>query len=261
MEPYNPAMLRKILFAVIMLALIFTLSWVAAPPGHIGWDRLKSGVDIHYPQGDGPFPVVVILHGCGGNRPFLENYADAANEAGVAAVMLDSFGPRGIGRLRAVTAVCTGFHLHGDERAGDIKVLLAHLDDPQLDTSRVALAGWSHGAWAVAEALTHDPVQAKGVEGAFLVYPYCRFPARWPGKSAPKGVPILAVVPDDDYVGDSPACKRALKGSGADIVTVEGATHAFDEPDPAGIGFTYNAEAAAENRARFKAFLSETLAP
>ena len=85
------------------------------------------------------------------------------------------------------------------------------------------------------------------------------FPARWPGKHAAGDAPILAVVPEDDYVGDSAACRDALTASGADIVSVPNATHAFDDPDPTGIGFEYNAEATAENRTRFTDFLEETL--
>lgn len=252
-------MARRVLFPVIVVALIALLTWAAAPPERVDWAALQDGVTIHYPEGEGPFPVAVLMHGCGGPRPFMEDYAGAANRAGAAAVVMDSFAPRGIGRLRAVTTVCTGFRLHGDQRAHDIAVLLDNLPDARLDTSRVALAGWSHGAWAAAEALTRRPVEAEGVDAAFLVYPYCRFPARWPGKNAANGAPILAVVPEEDYVGDSQSCRDALTASGADIVSVPNATHAFDDPDPTGIGFEYNAEATAENRTRFTDFLEETL--
>ncbi len=251
--------LRRTTGFLLLGLVIAALAWAGAPPGHVGWGALEEGVTVQYPEGDGPFPVAVLMHGCGGPRGFLPGYAEAANEAGAAAVILDSFAPRGIGRLRAIFTVCTGFRLHGDERAGDIGVLLENLDDPRLDKNRVNLAGWSHGAWAAAAALTHQPMRLEGIESAFLVYPYCRFPARWPGKRAPAGVEVLAVVPDLDHVGDSKACREALKDSGAEIVRIPDATHAFDEPDPAGLGFEYNAGEAAKNMARYERFLEQTL--
>lgn len=251
--------LRRTTGFLLLGLVVALLAWAAAPPGHVGWGALEDGVTVQYPDGEGPFPVTVLMHGCGGPRPFLPGYADAANEAGAAAVIVDSFGPRGIGRLRAIFTVCTGFRLHGAERANDIAVLLENLDEPRLDLDRVNLAGWSHGAWAAAAALTHRPMRLAGIESAFLVYPYCRFPARWPGKHAPTGVEVLAVVPDLDHVGDSRACREALKGSGAEVVRIANATHAFDDPDPSGPGFAYNAEASAENMARYQAFLEETL--
>lgn len=254
---------RRALAVLIVAALIGAAAWVIAPPRTVDWDRLEPGVRIYLPPGDGPFPVAILLHGCGGQRPFLDKYVDAALEAGAAAVTVDSFGPRGIGRARASATVCTGMRLRGDSRTSDVTLTLENLADdpelgPRLDMSRVALAGWSHGAWTVAELLTEAPAE-RGVRSAFLVYPYCRFPARWPGRAAPKDVTILAVVPDLDAVGDAPACRAALERTGADIVRIEGATHAFEEDYAIGFPFRHHAEAFAENQTRFRDFLADTL--
>ena len=56
---------------------------------------LKDHIEIITPQGEGPFPVVMQLHGCAGIRvPFQHQWAELANEAGYAAMIVDSNGAR-----------------------------------------------------------------------------------------------------------------------------------------------------------------------
>lgn len=249
---------RLFLAGLIVAVIVAGGAWLAAPPKFVDWDRLRTGVTVHVPPGGGPFPVAVLLHGCGGIRPFQDAYVQAALEAGAAAVVVDSFAPRGMGRTRAILSVCLGTKLRGGARARDIELVLENLDDPRLDMSRISLAGWSHGAWSVAELLTEAP-EERGVRSAFLVYPYCRFPARWPGRQAPEDVTIMAIVPDQDVVGDAPACRRALARSGADVIRVENATHAFEDEYPPWFPYRHNGEAFAANAARFRDFVRATL--
>jgi dienelactone hydrolase len=115
---------------------------------------LVAHLQVIRPDGPGPFPVVVQRHGCGGVQPLQRRYAEAARAAGVAAVILDSLAPRGIGRHEACATVCTGLRLRGGERAGDLTAILDWLDDqPWADRTRLAAAGWSHGGWSIMEAL------------------------------------------------------------------------------------------------------------
>lgn len=250
---------RLFLAALIVTVLAAGAVWLALPPKYIDWERLRGGVTVHVPAGEGAFPVAVLLHGCGGIRDFQDDYVEAALEAGAAAVVVDSFAPRGIGRARAILSVCIGTKLRGGARARDLTLVLENLEDPRLDMGRIALAGWSHGAWSVAELLTEAPAE-RGVRSAFLVYPYCRFPARWPGRAAPENVVIMAIVPDQDLVGDAPACRAALARTGADIIRVENATHAFEDQYPPWFPYRHDAEAFAANAARFRDFLRATLA-
>src|SRR5690348_3975995 len=57
-------------------------------------------VEIHWPKGaSGKAPTFIIVHGSGGVRPQRElAYARRFNELGIAAVVLDSFTPRGVQR-------------------------------------------------------------------------------------------------------------------------------------------------------------------
>lgn len=47
------------------------------------------------PDGVGPFPAVVVLHGCGGFSPLVFVMADTLKSWGYAALAIDSLGPRG----------------------------------------------------------------------------------------------------------------------------------------------------------------------
>jgi len=60
-----------------------------------GEDLNLSGT-IYKPRGDGPFPAVVILHGCSGigNRTYL--WASRLKGWGYVSFIVDSLGPRGV---------------------------------------------------------------------------------------------------------------------------------------------------------------------
>ena len=65
-------------------------------------------VTIYRPDGAGPFPFVVLLHGCGGLHreamwtTWVEPWADLFRTHGIGTAVVDSFGPRGVDQ------VCTG---------------------------------------------------------------------------------------------------------------------------------------------------------
>ena len=51
--------------------------------------------------------------------------AKIVTEAGAAAILVDSFAPRRIGRAAALGTVCTGVRLQGRQRAGDLFAVMA----------------------------------------------------------------------------------------------------------------------------------------
>ena len=105
-----------------------------------------------------------------------------------------AFGPiwwtptrRGAGRAQyGMVMVCTGAVFRGWERAGDIAASVRGISArPEVDASKIALAGWSHGGWGIMELMASpltapgeigldDPQNAdlKGVRAVFLAYPY-----------------------------------------------------------------------------------------
>src|SRR5690606_6104026 len=119
------------------------------------WAMLEPHTTVVGPEDDLPRPAVLLFHGCGGLRDHLPKYAEAAKAAGWRAFILDSYGPRGWGRLFALTMVCSGLLLRGDERAGDVLAALDGVSRRQdVDASKIGLAGWSHGGWGIMEAMS-----------------------------------------------------------------------------------------------------------
>ena len=50
---------------------------------------------LYRPDGPGPFPAVVALHGCGGIGPHLHRWAQTLQQWGYVALLVDSLSPRG----------------------------------------------------------------------------------------------------------------------------------------------------------------------
>lgn len=219
---------------------------------------------------------MLLFHGCGGMRPFLEGYAAAAVAAGWRAVAVDSFGPRGWSRPFALSMVCTGVALRGAERAGDVLAAVHGVRQrPEVDPARLVLAGWSHGGWSIMDLMTMtldrpgqagladpDPALLEAVRGLALYYPYVgpgALSRRRPWRRAPR---TLAVIARRDHLTTPGAaqalCGRLAAGGCAIDTWIAEGTHAFDEPDGAP-PMRHDPELTRASLARFGAFL-ESLA-
>src|SRR5450759_4740195 len=108
--PNDPASQMRLLSATVFLTLFaVTFAAGAAPLAspHQVDTPLANGIlhaQLYKPDGDGPFPVVIALHGCGGlaghSEPVLPRYRDWAGElvkAGKAVLLPDSYGSRELG--------------------------------------------------------------------------------------------------------------------------------------------------------------------
>ena len=242
--------------------------------------KIVDASKVFKPPGSGPFPVALILHGCGGKTPFLEAYAQTAVEAGYAAIVVDSFKPRGISTLNAKLFVCTGTTLHGVKRAADLFAVLAWLETQAwADAHRVFLAGWSHGGWAIMDAYAsgENAARATGlpdadprrlrtqVKGALLVYPYAGYPGLttrqgWGGQ----GPRVFSVLAGKDQVVGWKHPSRALErltrdGLSVDTLFHADATHAFDDDRANDPRARYRPDLFDQTRTYFGRALTETL--
>lgn len=237
------------------------------------WSMLEAGVSIVGPDDDRPRPTVILFHGCGGLRGHLPKYAAAAKAAGWRAVIVDSYGPRGWSRFFAMATVCTGLLLHGWQRAGDVLAALYGVSQrPDVDASKIVLAGWSHGGWGIMEAMSsergrrmlgvEDPgaMSLDGVVGAWLAYPYVGIGAAnrmRPWRHCPR---TLAVVSRTDHLTTVRNAERVydmVRRCGAEVETwIADGSHAFDEPMAAG-PMRYHPELAEEAVRRFAALLGD----
>ncbi|MDY6923013.1 MAG: dienelactone hydrolase family protein [Pseudomonadota bacterium] len=214
------------------------------------WARLEPHVTETGPDDDRPRPAVLLFHGCGGLRGHLPKYAEVARAAGWRAFTVDSWAPRGWSRTFAMAAVCTGLLLRGHERAGDILAALHGVSQRRdVDGSKIALAGWSHGGWGIMEAMSADrsrpglgvadpgAVDLDGVVATYLAYPYVGIAApnrMRPWRHCPKTLAVIARTDHLTTVRNAERVHAMVRDCGAEVETwVAEGTHSFDEPSSA----------------------------
>ena len=196
---------------------------------------------LYKPDGDGPFPVVIALHGCGGlaghSEPVLPRYRDWAEQllkAGKAVLLPDSYGSRELGpQCRAGER-----RVHARrERVADIMASRQWLlQQPWTARDRISLLGWAHGAsallWAVRPQLSSPNVEPD-FRSAVAFYPDCRISS---GLGWSARIPTLVLIGAKDDVSSPPACRQMVDGARgrsalARIVVYPGAYHDFDRPN------------------------------
>ena len=182
--------------------------------------------ELYRPAGSGPFPAVILLHGCGGIVPAVTAWAEWLRAEGYAALVLDSFGGRGLTRLCGDTSALNGFRRSADPFAATASV--ARL--PFIDAERIAAMGFSHGGWTILWSAQLEDAQAGPKPKAYVaLYPFCGdIVGAFPGTS-----PVLMLLGAlDDWTPAAP-CQRvaaAARQGGRDVVdvTYPNAHHGFD---------------------------------
>ncbi|HEX5006037.1 MAG TPA: dienelactone hydrolase family protein [Hyphomonadaceae bacterium] len=245
-------------------------------------DQLLPGADLLLPEGAGPFPVVIQLHGCGGKGDFQLGWAEVARKAGWAVIVVDSYRHRNISRLQAYATVCTGMHLWGRERAGDLYAMMEWTRHQSwADASHLAVAGWSHGGWTALDGMSlkpgHEMASATrldglpeeplaGLVGAFCVYPYVGVGTLSGSRGIRWDAPVKALVGLNDVVVGGKGSVRTLQKMSTpklpvEVVQLEGATHAFDEPKAKDLRVHYDPELTAYAHGLYADFLKALAAP
>jgi dienelactone hydrolase len=208
------------------------VSFANATPGH----PLRVPGTIYRPSGTGPFPAMVLLHGCHGVSASTRDWGTWFRELGFVALVVDSWAPR------AFPADCgpSAPELPSTERFDDAMGGLAFLQSlPYVARGRVGVIGWSNGgvfAMSVVNGPSLDRARARGVT----------LPE--PGFQAAVGVspggcfslvqervirPLLVLIGDADDWTLASVCGEmvaAMKSRGAvtSIVSYPGAFHYFD---------------------------------
>ncbi len=104
--------------------------------------RLQLTGYLYRPQGEGPFPALALLHGCGGISPSIRWWAETLRRWGYVGLLVDSLGPRG------ETNVCDVFFRADplDARMPDAYGAQTYLARQAfVDVTRIGVMGWSHG--------------------------------------------------------------------------------------------------------------------
>jgi len=184
------------------------------------------------PEGEGPFPAIVIMHGCGGLRSLLNNDVAARFVAqGYVVLVVDSF------ETRQMNSTCENTHRDGfftmSDRVYDAYGALDFLSEkPFVDGRRVAPMGFSAGGVTALEATKvegDEQLMDRKFKAAVAYYPTCS-----PSESDAT-VPTLIMVGELDDWGPPAICQQRLnhlsgKGPEIRLVIYPGAYHDFDDP-------------------------------
>lgn len=212
------------------------------------------------PQGNGPFPAIVLLHGCAGILSNdKETWPERLSSWGYVVLVVDSFSTRGI------HDTCHGLLV---DRVYDAYGALDFLSKYGfVDPSRVAVMGFSAGGIATLEAVQlggAERLMKRKFKAAIAYYPNC---ATANGDMA---VPTLVLVGELDDWSTVKKCQemmaqRSGTGSAVQLNVYKGARHAFDAPEfktgteAYGHRVEYNAVAAEQSISDVRAFLHEML--
>jgi dienelactone hydrolase len=224
-----------------LLSLAFAAEAAPAPSPRQVDIPLSSGIlhaQLYKPDGDGPFPVVIALHGCGGlaghSEPVQARYREWAElllKAGNAVLLPDSYASRELGPQCRVKERRI---LARRERVADIMASREWLvQQPWAARDRISLMGWANGAsallWAVRPQLPSRNIEPD-FRSAIAFYPNCRISS---GLGWSARVPTLLLIGAKDDVSSPPACRQMVDGARgrsalARIVVYPGAYHDFD---------------------------------
>ena len=273
----------------LTLVAVVATAVMAGCAGKIAFDNVTPGTPqriegkLYKPDGRGPFPALVLLHGCQGVVRQTQTWAHWLRERGYVALVTDSFGPRND------PADCKGGDDSGpstarfDDAIGALRYLQAQ---PFVIPDRVASFGWSQGglfAMSVINGPTLERARARGV--TLPRAGYAAAIAMYPGgcEAYVKELvirPLLLLIGGADDWTPPQYCREmtaAMKARGADVTLVEypGAYHYFDivgqrkevlkdieqpyTPGTFGVTVAYDPAAAADASRRLEDFLTRTL--
>ena len=256
--------MRFLLAVIIAIALTVSVAADAAPlsapqPIDIPLSSGELHALLYKPDGDGPFPTVIAMHGCDGLtahpeaiQPRYRDWAEQLLNAGHAVLLPDSYGSRELGPQCRVNVKDRRIHARR-QRVADILAARQWLvQQSWVARDRIALVGWANGAsavlWAVRPQLPSktDP----DFRSAVAFYPDCRQSV---GLGWSARVPTLLLVGANDELSPAAACRQMIDGARgrsalARIVVYPGAYHDFDRPNVSANAASASAEASAPER-------------
>ena len=225
------------LLAAVAPSAAYEIDWVKFPAlKAFNGQAVELEALMYRPTGGGPFPALVLMHGCGGmytrsgnvTRSY-RHWLDLLAEAGYVALLVDSFNPRGYPRICELDPRPIR---ESRERLQDAYAALQWLQKQVYVTKgRVGLLGWSNGGTGTLYAMrATQPL--RGFRAAVAFYPGCRILSRSKTSYQVYAPTLILIGEADDWtpaehcVALSQIAKE--QGSPLEIVTYPRAHHSFD---------------------------------
>ena len=181
-------------------------------------------------------PAMLIMHGSSAPRDRREGaYAREFLKLGIAAVIIDSFGPRGIKSTVRDQGQVSSTDMYVDA----VNTMRAVAERPEIDASRIGMIGFSKGGTVVTKAALQRYkkfVAASKHEFSLLIamYPWC---GDMPLDFTSAGAPLVMMLGEDDTYAGVPACKEFAarlekQGGKVTVMVLAKAKHGWDTPGP-----------------------------
>jgi dienelactone hydrolase len=212
---------------------------------------------LYRPDGPGPFPAVIALHGCSGlngpqgviNRRH-HDWAKRLVAAGHIVLLPDSYGPRGLGPQCLVKdRTIRPNRQRVMDALGARDLLLARSD---VKPAEISLLGWSNGALSVLWSINDERKPRDGqpdFKSAVVFYPGCRGVQQAAERQEwnPR-IPTLMLIGEADTWTPVGPCRElaglaATRGRSLTLIVYPDAVHGFDHPQQpmvrrSGLAFT-----------------------
>ena len=246
------------------------------------------------PSGEGPFPVVILGHGCNGVDPTvagsawnqMQQWASFLGQNGYATLILDSYTARGL------TNICDAAPNGGIITLGGQHISLESFDElrgadfyaaadflaklPYIDPRAIGLLGDSNGGASVLNAAAESDTDTAAssaqltqdggrIAAVVALYPGCQENLIHSLFSAPI---LILMGTADDWTPPAPceALANYPRASGGQVTLklYQGATHVFDVNAPSRVAegkyhLAYDPAATADSRQQILGFFSEYL--
>lgn len=230
-----------------------------------GSESLTLKGTLMKPKGDGPFPAVVLLHGCEGmgsaGSDSYNRWASRLKSWGYVTLQVDSFGPRGDSFICSNDELMKKYVPQRAMDAHDAQSYLAGLKF--VDPKRIAVMGWSHGALSTIASVSE--MTGKKIipfQASIAFYPYCY-------KTLDDlNAPLLILIGGLDDWCPAALCSANMPKQGKakhEVImkVYQGAYHNFDWPDIdvifMGHVLQYNRQAESDAIMQVKEFLDRHL--
>jgi dienelactone hydrolase len=233
-------MLRYTATALLTCLLWASSAWAEDISVPVTWkgQEIQIRARFYKPAGPGAFPLVIMLHHCGGLNAYYSNnlgaYETLLGGQGYAILEPDSFTARG------VESDCASGLVKPRDRAQDVfaaaEIMAAR---PDIKADHIGVIGWSHGAGAAvyvardwpAERPWREKLAARGGKIVASIALYGGFCGK--ADRAPVVSPLLVLLGGMDATTWPASCQTLANAQAAGIMQVHvypEAVHMFDTP-------------------------------